>query len=47
MQISSQYFESSVEPVIKMSSELNYCECPYSKLEICHKSQQVYATQKP
>ena len=41
-QIFTKYFESSVAPVIKISSELNTdFECPYSRLEICHKSQFV------
>ena len=47
MQILTWYFERSVVLAIKISPELNAdFECPHPKLEICHKSQQVFATQK-
>ena len=47
MQILTWYFERSVVRVIKISPELNAdFKCPHPKLEICHKSQQVFATQK-
>ena len=42
-----QYFESFKAPVIKFSPELNAdCKCPHPKLEICHKSRQVFTTQQ-
>ena len=47
MQISTQYFKSSVVPVIKIYPELNSdFECPHSNLEICHKSQHLFTIQK-
>ena len=47
MQILTWYFERSVVLVIKISPELNAdLECPHPKLEVCYKSQQVFATQK-
>ena len=47
LQVLTQYFESFKAPVIKFSPELNAdCKCPNSKLEIRHKSRQVFITQK-
>ena len=47
MQILTQYFEHSVVLVIKMSPSLNMdFKCTHPKLEIGHKKQQVFATQK-
>ena len=47
MPILTWYFDRSVVIVIKMSQELNAdFEYPHTQLEICHKSQQIFATQK-
>ena len=47
IQILTEYSESSVALVIKISPELNTdFECSYSTLEIGHKSQHVFTTQK-
>ena len=47
MQILTWYIERSVVLVIKISPELNEdFECPHPELEICKKSQQIFAIQK-
>ena len=47
MQVLTQYFESCMTPVIKISDELHVdFKCLHSKLEICHNSHQVFTTQK-
>ena len=42
-----QYFKSFVAPAIKFYPEVNTdFESPHSKLEICHKSQHMFTSQK-
>ena len=48
IKILTQFFKSSVAPVIKMYPELNAnFKCPHSKREYCHKSQPLSTTQNP